>query len=69
MGRELKDSHPRNQSLQLRFLGSGLDLKQADSAANAPDEQDADGACLVSWVLSPLSPALVFGERDARKQN
>lgn len=69
MRRELRNRRPSNQSLQLRFLRSGLNLKQADLPANAPDEQGADGACLVSWVLSPSSPKLVFGETEARKQN
>ena len=50
--RDLGWDHARNQSLQLSFLGSGVELKQAEMAANQPDKEDADLVYLVTWFLS-----------------
>ena len=46
--RDLGLDHTRNQSLQLGFLGSGVELKQAEMAANKPDKEDADHVYLVT---------------------
>ena len=48
MRRDLGLDHTRNQSLQLGFLGSGVELKQAEMAANKPDKEDADHVYLVT---------------------
>lgn len=66
MRRELGEDHAKNQSLQLRFLGSGVELKEADMAANQPDKQDADNAYLVSRFLSLSSSTLVFGKTEGQ---
>lgn len=57
--RDLGWNHARNQSLQLSFLGSGVELKQAEMAANQPDKEGADHVYLVTWFL---------GKQEARRR-
>ena len=64
--RDLGWNHARNQSLQLSFLDSGVELKQAEMAANQPDKEGADHMYLVTWFLS-LS-FLYLGKQEARRR-